>query len=114
MGERENVAQTTLGERIMLARKRAGMRQEDVADALGTDRTRISEWERDEAVPESRYLLRLPEILGVSADVLFYGRLSSGVPTPPAEAVAALIQWYEALGLPVPTKGKKRASGNDR
>lgn len=72
---RESVAvTTTLGERIALARKRAKLGQGQLGDALGgASRSRVSEWEGDKAVPEGRYLLKLPGVLRVNGHWLLTG-----------------------------------------
>jgi transcriptional regulator with XRE-family HTH domain len=105
------VVQTTLGERLALARKRAGLSQEALAAAIGLgDRTTVSKWERDEVVPDGRFLLKLPDVLGVSADWLFLGRVGPGAPSLPPEALEALRDWMDQM-LP-PKRGRKEGGGN--
>ena len=61
---------TDLGERMRLARLRAGMTQEDLGDKLGVTQTAVSYWEagkRDPGVPD---LLRIAEGCGVLASSL--------------------------------------------
>ena len=86
---------TTLGERIAIARKRAGMSQDELAEAVGLGgggRSRVSGWETDAAVPDGRFMLKLPEVLGVSADWLLLGK-DENVSTLPGEALRELRDW---------------------
>ena len=59
-----------LGEKIMYSRKRAGMSQIDLADALGVSRQSVSKWETGEANPEISKLPQLAEVLHVTTDWL--------------------------------------------
>ena len=59
-----------LGEKIMYGRKRAGMSQIDLADALGVSRQSVSKWETGEANPEIGKLPQLAEVLHVTTDWL--------------------------------------------
>ena len=59
-----------LGEKIMYSRKRAGMSQIDLADALGVSRQSVSKWETGEANPDITKLPQLANVLGVTADWL--------------------------------------------
>ena len=59
-----------LGEKIMYSRKRAGMSQIDLADALGVSRQSVSKWETGEANPEIGKLPQLAEVLHVTTDWL--------------------------------------------
>ena len=45
----------TLGQRIQAERKRLGLSQEGLGEALGVTRQAISKWEADGAVPEVAY-----------------------------------------------------------
>lgn len=65
---------TTLGERIGLARRRAELSQAQLGERLGAGRNAVSLWEKDERMPDSSYLLQLPDILGVTGDWLFWGK----------------------------------------
>lgn len=108
------VVETTLGERIALARKRAGLSQEELATAVGAGaHTRISEWERNKVVPEGKFLLKLPEVLGVSADWLLMGRAAPGAPTLPREALEALRDWANEVLPPGGERRKGNAGGDD-
>ena len=91
--------ETTLGERIALARKRAGLSQEALAELVGaggeaSGRSTVSNWETGKFIPDGRFLLKLPDVLGVSADWLLLGRTAPGAATTlPREALEALQDW---------------------
>lgn len=59
-----------LGEKIIISRKKQGLSQVDLADALGVSRQSISKWETDEAKPEISKLPTLAKVLNVSVDWL--------------------------------------------
>ena len=66
---------TTLGERLLLARKRAGLSQAELGGALGlkSGHSMVSQWERGEAIPTGEQFLALPALLGVSGHWLLTG-----------------------------------------
>ena len=73
---RADVVQTTLGERIKIARERAGFDQGQLGDLLGVHRNTISAWEGGRT-PDGDSLLRLPVLLNISADALLLGQTAS-------------------------------------
>ena len=58
----------TLAEKIYQARKRAGLSQEALADALGVTRQAVSKWETGKSVPDTENIRRMARLLAVSAD----------------------------------------------
>lgn len=54
----------TLGQRIKLARQAAGLRQVDLAQAVGVSLTAVKNWERGVVTPKDR-IGRLQQVLGV-------------------------------------------------
>ena len=54
----------TLGERITLARKKAGLSQEQLGDRLGVSRQAVSKWESSQANPDVAYVAELCRICG--------------------------------------------------
>lgn len=60
----------TLGEKIKLARKNAGLTQEQLASKLSVSRQAITKWESDKGIPDIDNLNRLSKLLGVSIDFL--------------------------------------------
>ena len=63
----------TLGERIALARKKAGLSQEQLGERLGVSRQAVSKWESSQANPDVAYVAELCRICGVSCDWLLLG-----------------------------------------
>lgn len=64
------MAKVNMGERIKLARKKAGMTQQQLADRAGITKQSISKYERGAASPGSAVLLRLSDALEVTLDFL--------------------------------------------
>lgn len=54
----------TLGERIVMARRRAGVTQDQVAKRCDTTRQQVSKWERGIAVPNVLELLYVADLTG--------------------------------------------------
>lgn len=98
-----SVVKTTLGERIALARKRAGLSQEELATAVGAGeegdaRSTVSRWENDHAIPKGETLIKLPEVLNVSADWLLLDRpVGWGVVSLPHDALIELRDWMRRV-----------------
>ncbi|MCL1987738.1 MAG: helix-turn-helix domain-containing protein [Firmicutes bacterium] len=55
---------------ILLARKSKDITQKEIALLLGIEQSAVSKWERGDAVPRKKHLLKLSEILQVSTDYL--------------------------------------------
>src|SRR4051812_9497008 len=49
----------TFAELLVSYRKRVGVKQQQLADALGRSRTTVSNWERGETSPEDRGIFRM-------------------------------------------------------
>ena len=60
----------TLGRRIKTAREERGFSQQQLADEIGTARTRISGWERDEAEPMTQRVIDIAAATGVTINFL--------------------------------------------
>lgn len=60
----------TIGEKIALRRRTAGLSQEALAAQLGVSRQAVSRWETDESLPDTEKISQLCRIFGVSADDL--------------------------------------------
>ena len=93
-----------------MARKRAGLSQDELGEKLGVGRNAISAWENDARVPDGEFLLRLPEALNCSADWLLLDRPVHGASAiPPREALEALRDWMDGI---LPPGGSSSAEGN--
>ena len=60
----------TLGGKIRVARRAAGLSQETLAEQLGVKQSSISQWERGHTRPSLEHLVPLAMALGTSLDVL--------------------------------------------
>lgn len=92
-----------LGERIALARKRAGLSQEQLGEKLGVSRQAVSKWESSQTNPDVAYVAQMCRLLEVSSDWLLLGE-ESGQSAPPARCpgcqtiVSGLDQFCPACG----------------
>lgn len=59
-----------LSEKISYCRKKAGMSQLDLADALGVSRQAVSKWETGESNPDVTKLPQMAALFGVTTDYL--------------------------------------------
>lgn len=59
-----------LSKNLKIFRKRKGLTQENVAEALNVVRQTVSKWEKGISVPDADMLIRLAEILDVSVSEL--------------------------------------------
>ena len=60
----------TLGKRIVAARKRLGLTQDQLAEQLGVTAQAVSKWENDQSCPDIAMLPKLAEIFGTTTDAL--------------------------------------------
>lgn len=63
-----------LKERIALARKQAGLSQEQLGEKLGVSRQAVSKWESGQSNPDVAYLAEMCRLFGVSSDWLLLGK----------------------------------------
>ena len=68
------MARSPFGTRLRSLRERAGMTQTGLAEKVGTDKYHISDWERNDDLPEADMVEHLAAALGVSAVELLTGR----------------------------------------
>lgn len=59
-----------IGQKIQLARKDAGLTQEQAAEKLSVSRQTLSNWENEKSYPDICSVLRISELYGVSLDAL--------------------------------------------
>ena len=60
----------TIGTRIAIARKAAGLDQEALAESIGANKQTVSRWERGLRSPNGEYLYAIARTCGCSADFL--------------------------------------------
>jgi len=58
------------GKRIRELRKENGLKQQDIANILGTTKQNVSRWEIDFCEPDQATMVKLARFFGVSADYL--------------------------------------------
>lgn len=71
----------TLGQRIQELRKRVGLSQEALGEALGVSRQAVSKWEADGGIPELDTLIAMSRLFGITIGEL----LGVEAPVPPQE-----------------------------
>lgn len=86
----------TLGKRIMAARKKLGLTQDQLAERLSVTAQAVSKWENDQSCPDIAMLPKLAEIFGTTTDEL----LGREAPPPVHEA--------QVIGDAAPSKGESR------
>ena len=64
------MANKSMGEIISTLRKEKNLTQKELADQLGVTDKAVSKWERDGSCPDTQFLPRLAEILGISLEEL--------------------------------------------
>jgi DNA-binding transcriptional regulator YiaG len=67
---REELPDQPMARAIRLARKRAGLTQYDLAEALGVCQSSVSQWERGATRPGGQRLIELMDVLPELADIL--------------------------------------------
>ncbi len=77
----------TLGKRICSGRKRLGMTQDKLAEALGVTAQAVSKWENDQSCPDIAILPKLASIFGTSVDALLGVAPAESEPVHEAEIV---------------------------
>lgn len=55
---------------IAEARKKCGMKQEDLAKELGVDRSSVAKWETGKAMPRAKMLRKIAKVLNCTLDDL--------------------------------------------
>lgn len=60
----------TIGEKICILRRNAGLSQDELAEKLDVSRQSVSKWESSKALPDSAKVLSLAELFDVSTDFL--------------------------------------------
>ena len=64
----------SFGARLRALRKRAGLTQEQLAEAVGVHINNVSRWEKDEFIPKTLKIKAIAEALGVPETVLLNGQ----------------------------------------
>jgi len=96
-----------LSERIIRARKAAGLSQEELGQRLGVTRQAVSKWETGQTKPDADMLVLLCRELGLSADYLLLGVEETAQAPAPAqeeETYAILLNAPVEDPSPAPLK----------
>ncbi len=94
-----------LSTNLPILRRRAGLTQEGLAEALNVSRQAVGKWECGQAMPEAATLLTLADVLDCTLDQLMREELTDG----PAQAQAA----PEPQAVPDPPEEEQVACEND-
>lgn len=86
-----------LGENIAALRKKAGMTQQSLADALYVTRQTISKWEKNLSVPDADVLVRLADALDTTVQTLL-GQAEEATAAP-SDVAAALSRINDQLAI---------------
>ena len=92
----------TFGEKLIRLRRREGLSQEALAEALGVSRQAVSRWEQGTALPDAAKLLPCARLFSVSTDWLLDEARGweDQAGQPPAESSASGDgKWYLAGGI---------------
>ena len=87
-----------LSENIIALRKKQGMSQQSLADAVFVTRQTISKWEKNLSVPDADALIRLADALDTTVQNLL-GQPEESEPTPPSDIAAALTRINDQLAI---------------
>lgn len=87
-----------LSENIIALRKRQGMSQQSLADAVFVTRQIISKWEKNLSVPDADALIRLADALDTTVQNLL-GQPEESEPTPPSDIAAVLTRINDQLAI---------------
>ena len=87
-----------LSENIITLRKKQGMSQQSLADAVFVTRQTISKWEKNLSVPYADGLIRLADALDTTVQNLL-GQPEESEPTPPSDIAAALTRINDQLAI---------------
>lgn len=79
----------SFGTNLQALRRRSGMTQEGLADALGVSRQSVSKWESDGSFPEMEKLVQLCDLFGCPLDMLVRGDVEAESSGEAADALAA-------------------------
>jgi transcriptional regulator with XRE-family HTH domain len=98
LSEHRRMMLLAIGPRIADLRAGIGLKSEELADAVGTNRGTVSGWENGHNLPDTKFLLPLAQVLRVTVDELLTGdfkpqtTLSEEDPVPPPDYVWAEVR----------------------
>ena len=87
-----------LSENIVALRKKQGMSQQSLAEAVFVTRQTISKWEKNLSVPDADALIRLSDALDTTVQALL-GQPEETASAPPSDIAAALSRINDQLAI---------------
>lgn len=87
-----------LSENIIVLRKKQGMSQQSLADAVFVTRQTISKWEKNLSVPDADALIRLADALDTTVQSLL-GQAEESTDPAPSDIAAALTRINDQLAI---------------
>lgn len=93
-----------LGENLAALRKKQGMSQQSLADAIFVTRQTISKWEKNLSVPDADTLVRLADALDTTVQTLL-GQPEKN-PAEPGDIAAALSRINDQLAIQNRRRGR--------
>ncbi len=87
----------TFGTRLKGLLQRRGFTQETFAEAVGVSQSAVSDWVRDEKLPEGKFLVQFPGLLEVSGHWLLTGTGPEALPGAPQASDMAFAAAMEDI-----------------
>jgi transcriptional regulator with XRE-family HTH domain len=79
-------------DKLFQLRKKRGLTQDELAEALNVSRQAVSKWEMGTAVPDTENMLALSKLFGVSLDYLINDDIKTEMDTPIVKATASIFK----------------------
>lgn len=86
----------TFGEKLQLLRARRGLSQDALAEALDVSRQAVSQWERNETLPETEKVIRLSRYFSVTTDYLLLDEVECLTANENKRTSAGLGMWVSS------------------
>lgn len=109
----QEVAHTTFGEQLRIARKRAKLTQEELAEAVYTTKATISRYESNQRVPREEIFARICVVLQLEIDEMQHLAKMAGLSGAQlSKGVQNLSDWFDKVldeddTPPIPQKEKE-------
>ena len=88
----------TFGEKLQILRTRRGLSQDALAEALDVSRQAVSQWERNETLPETEKVIRLSRYFSVTTDYLLLDEVECPTANENKYTSAGLGMWVSSRG----------------
>lgn len=88
----------TFGEKLQMLRARRGLSQDALAEALDVSRQAVSQWERNETLPETEKVIRLSRYFSVTTDYLLLDEVECPTANENKYTSAGLGMWVSSRG----------------